>query len=515
MTTRREFMLGVSGLAAASAIAPYVTASGVAMAAEPVKGGHLSAAMLLEPASLDPIMGNAQGADRSVYNLFCENLIYQDSAGQPQPGLAESWEISEDGKTYTFNLRQGVNFSDGTPFDAEAVKFNIERVANPDINSRMRQNTGDVESVEVVDAHTVKVHMLRPSGPFLSALANETGSIVSPAAVKEKGADFARSPVGTGPFLITNWSGGKIDAVRNDKYWGSPAHLDSVSVRTISNTAVKLVELKSGSVQLGDIVQVKDIAEIEADANLKLLDMIRVITSYVSFNNAQGVFAENQLLRQAVAHALNREAIERAISRGEGGVLKSLEPEQSPAWGPSLTGHAYDPELARQEYKDSGHSGPLSFVVIQRDPDTQIAQLIQAMCAEVGITVRIEVLERLAWVERVLKADYEFGLLRAAPPDPDPDLTFANFYGRNAPNDYSHIKDPEIWDLIDKARGLSDMAQRREIYVAIQQKVLDNYWQTYLFWRPQKEVARKELEGFDREFCGAWRYNNMWLNKSA
>lgn len=514
MTNRREFLLGSSGMAALSIAAPYLTFSGSAIAAEPVKGGRLSAAMSLEPASLDPIMGNAQGADRSVYNLFCENLIYQDETGAVQPGLAESWEISEDGKTYTFKLRNGVMFQDGTTFDAEAVKFNLERVANPEVNSRMRQNTSDLASVEVVDPLTVKINLSRRSGPFLSALANETGSIVSPTAVRERGADFARSPVGTGPFAITSWSGGKIDAIRNDNYWATPALLDSVSIRTISNTAVKLVELKSGSVQLGDIVQVKDIPEIEADPNLRLIDAIRVVTSYVSFNNQKGVFAENQKLRQAVSHALNREAIEKAISRGQGGVLKALEPEQSPAWSASLTGHAYDPALARQEYEESGHSGPLTLVVIQRDPDTQIAQLVQAMCGEAGIPVRIEVLERLAWVERVLNADYEFGLLRSAPPDPDPDMTFSNFYGRNAPNDYSGIKNPQIWDMVDEARGLSDMAERRAVYVAIQQMVLDNYWQTYLFWRPQKEVARVELQGFDREFCGAWRYNGMWLDKA-
>lgn len=510
-TNRRNFLAGASGMALAVATAPYLLTSTQAFGNTPQKGGKLSAAMVLEPASLDPIMGNAQGADRSVYNLFVENLLRQDANGEFQPLLAESWELAEDGLSVTFHLRSGVKFSDGTPFDAEAVKFNLERVVDPELGSRMRGFLADMAGVDVIDPLTARVNLARKSGPILAMLANEPGSMVSPTALKELGPDFARRPVGTGPFVISGWSSGQIDASRNENYWGESPNLDAVTVRTISNTAVKLVELRSGSVQLGDIVQVKDIEEIQGDSNLALMDTIQVITSYVSFNNKAGVFAENKLLRQAVAHAINREAIEMAVSRGQGGVLKAFDPPQSPSFDEAIQGHAYDPELARKEYQESGHSGELTFVVIQRDPDTQVAQIIQAMCSEVGIPVRIEVLERLAWVERVLKGDYEFGLLRAAPPSPDPDMTYSNFYGRNAPNDYSHIKDPEIWDMVDKARSLSDMSERKQVYAAIQSRILDNYWQTYLFWRPQKEVARVELQGFEREFCGAWRYNNMWL----
>ena len=516
MTNRRDFLrLGASGLAAVSFGSPYLKLMTSAHAAEPVKGGHLTAAMVLEPASLDPIFGNAPGADQSVYNLYNENLVFQDAKGEFHPWLAESWELAPDGLSYTFKLRADVKFQDGTPFDGEAVKFNLERVVDEKVNSRARQYMTDFDSVEVIDPLTVKVNLKRPSGPFLTVLANAAGSMVSPTAVREKGADFARSPVGTGPFVITGWAAGKVDATRFDGYWGRPSYLDTVSVRTISNTAVKLVELKGGSVQLGDIVQVKDIPEIESDPNLVLVDTIRVITSYLSFNNQNGPFKDNIHLRKAVAHSLNREAIEKAISRGQGGVMAGFDPPAATlSYGADLVGHNYDPKLAAEEYKLSGHSGPITLVVIQRDPDTQIAQILQAMMKQVGIDLRIQVLERLAWVERVLKYDYELGVLRAAPPDPDPDMTYSQFYGRSANNDYSGIKNPEIWDMVDQARALSDAEERRKIYVAIQKKILDNYWQTYLFWRPQKEVARKELQDFERNFNGSWYYNNMWLAKS-
>ncbi len=511
VTSRREFMAGISG---AAALSVGLGSARRVVAAGPVKGGNLSAAIVLETASLDPIFGNAGGADRSFYNLYTENLLYQDAQGAFHPVLAESWELAPDRLSLLFRLRQGVKFQDGTAFDADAVKFNLDRVIDPAVNARARQYMTDLDSTEVVDPLTVRVKLKRPSGPFLTTLSNEPGSMVSPTAVRQRGADFARNPVGTGPFVVTKWGAGRLEAKRFDGYWGRPAWLDTVTLRVISNTAIKLVELKSGNVQLGDVVQVKDMPEIEADPKLTLIDTIQQITSYISFNNQAAPFKDNIELRKAIAYAMNREAIEKAISRGQGGVLTAVEVPSSRAWDKSLVGHPYDPKAARAAYEKSGHKGPLTLLVIQRDPDTQVAQLIQAMCKSAGIDLRIEVLERLAWVERVLNGKYELGVLRASSPLPDPDMTFSQFYGRAAANDYSGIRNPEIWDMVDQARSLTDMAERRRIYVAVQQKILDNYWQTYLFWRPQKEVARKELQGFSREYSGAWRYNDMWLAPS-
>ena len=514
VTRRRDFIAGVSGAAALSLGLRHPNPIAAVQAAEPVRGGNLAAAMVLETASLDPIFGNAGGSDRSVYNLYTENLLYQDAQGAFHPVLAESWQLAPDGMSLLFRLRAGVKFQDGTPFDATAVKFNLDRVVDPAVNARARQYITELSAVEVVDPLNVRVKLKRPSGPFLTVLANAAGSMVSPTAVRQRGADFARSPVGTGPFVITNWSAGKTEARRFDGYWGRPAYLDTVTIRVISNTEVKIVELKSGNVQLGDVVQVKNMPEIEADPKLTLLDTIQQITSFISFNNQGDPFKGNIELRKAVSFAVNRQALEKAISHGQGGILTSVEVPSSPAWSREITGHPYDPKLAREAYQKSGHQGPLTLMVIQRDPDTQIAQIVQAMCKSAGIDMRIEVLERLAWVERALNGNYELGLLRGTSPTPDPDIQFSSLFGRAASNDYSGIKNPEIWDMIDAARSLSDMNERRKIYVAIQQKILDNYWQTYLFWFPQKEVARKELQGFSREYGGGWRYNDMWLAAS-
>ena len=506
MLTRREVL--VSALAAS--VTPWASPS---FAQQAKAGGHLTAAVVLETASLDPIFGNAPGpSDRNIYNLYVENLVYHAADGSFQPMLAESWELAADGKSVTFKIRPGVKFSDDTPLDAEAVKFNLDRVMDPQVDARARQFTGDFESTDVIDEMTVRLNLKQPSGPILAILAEEAGSIVSPTAVKERGEDFARNPVGTGPFVIKSWSSGVVEAERFDGYWGEKALLDQITVRVINNTAVKIVEAKAGSVQLADAIQVKDFAEVEGDENLALLDMPLAITAYMVFNNQRSPFKENAELRKALALSLNREAIKKAVSGDLGGVLTAFEPPQAWDWDESLTGHKYDPDAAREAYEKSGFTGQLSMLCIQRDPDTLIAQLAQSMFKQAGIDVKIEVIERSAWVPKILAYDYDISLVRAQAPLSDPDLIFSTFFGRSAAQDFAGIRNPEIWDLVDKARSLSDQAERKKIYVDIQQKILDNYWQTYMSWRPQRDIARRSLMGFEREYCGAWRYNKMWLD---
>jgi len=483
----------------------------------PQRGGTLTAAVDLEPASLDPAFSNAS-TDRRVFNLYVENLLYQDEKGKFLPALAESWDYAADRKSITFRLRQGVKFHDGTAFDAAAVKFNLDRVADPQINTRARQYVTDLASVDVIDASTVRVNLKQPSGAFLSVLALEPGSMMSPTAIRSMGADFARKPVGTGPFKVVSWTGGRVEVERFDGYWRDGAdgkklpYLDRVIVRVIANTAVKIVELKAGSVQIGDAIQVKDFEQVERDPTLELRETIQGIQQYMAFNVTRPPF-DNADLRRAVTLAINRPTIERVVSRGQGVVSAGLKPPTSLAYDAGIKGHGYDVAAAKAAYLKSGHKGPLTLVVIQRDPDTQIAQILQAMLKETGIELRVEVLERQAWLDKVLGKTFQFGILRASIPRPDPDLTFSNFYGKNARQNYSGFQSPRIDELIDLARRETDVEKRRKSYAEIQQILLDNDAETYFFFRPNKQVVRREVQNFREEFAGTWLYGDMWLKR--
>lgn len=511
MTNRRLFIKGATGVAAAALLArvPFLQAA----YAQGVAGGNFVAAMSHEPASLDPIFGTASPVDRCYYNLYTEGLVYQDSEGTLQPLLATDWQVSEDGRTITFNLREGVKFHDGTDFNAEAAKFNLDRAKNPDLRSSWVSFLSDLDTVDVTGPMQIRLNLKRSSAPLLITLAQEAGSMLSPTAIAGMGPDFARFPVGTGAFTVVGWQGDKLDVKRNDSYWGGPALMESVTVRKITNTAVKLVELQAGTVHLGDAIQVKDFDSVSSDPNLRLVDTIDKITCYIAFNVRPGhPFADNIHLRRAFTHAINRQALEMAISRGEGGVMNSLLVPTAKSHNPAFPGQAYDPDFARSELAASGFSGVINMMVIQRDPDTQIAQIVQAMCKDVGLEVNLEVLDRAAWVERALKGDFECGLLRDSQPKSDDDLTFSAFFSRSAPSNYAGIYNETIYNLIDEARGFTDPEARKANYIEVQRILLDNCHFAHLFWRPQKFVMRKEVSNFSIEFNSSWQFNKMGLD---
>lgn len=514
-TLRRRSATALLG--ATFALATLAIPIDAVRAQAPQRGGTLTVAVDLEPASLDPAYSNAS-SDRKVYNLFIENLIQQDVKGVFGPMLAESWEYAADRKSITFKLRKGVRFHDGTEFDAAAVKFNLDRIVDPAANTRAKQYMGDYASTDIIDASTVRVNLKQPSGAFLSVLALEAGSMLSPTAIRAMGQEFGRKPVGTGPFKVMSWTSGRVEVERFDGYWRDGAdgrklpYLDKAVVRVISNTAVKIVELKAGGIQIGDSVQVKDYDQIERDPNLMLDDTILGIQQYMAFNVTRPPF-DNADLRKAVALAINRPVIERVVSRGQGVVSQGLKPPTSLAYGKDIKGHTLDVAAAKAAYAKSGHKGPITLVVIQRDPDTQIAQMLQAMLKEAGIELKIEVLERQAWLDKVLGKTYQVGILRASIPRPDPDLTFSNFYGKNARQNYSGFQNERIDTLIDVARRESDPEARRKAYAEIQQILIDNYAETYFFFRPNKEVLRREVQDFRREFAGTWLYADVWLKR--
>jgi peptide/nickel transport system substrate-binding protein len=514
-----KFVRKISRLAVvtALALAAGLASNSSALAAGPERGGTLTVALRLTAASLDPLFGNALGVDRRIYNLYAENLLYQDEAGKFHPMLAESWETSPDGKTITFRLRRDVKFTDGTPFNAEAVKFNLERLLDPKTVSQTKDMLKDLQSVHVVDPYTVRVNLRQKSAVALSMLAYEPGSMMSPTAIKEKGADFARQPVGTGPFQIVSWSGNQISATRNPNYWRKAEngqalpYLDKVEIKIVANSAIRLIELQSGNAQIIDSMEAKDFDKISANPSTALLPGSTGMMQYLAFNVTAPPF-NNLDLRKAVSLAINRAAVEKVIGRGAGGALgNSLEAPVTWVYDDKLRGHEFNPTLARELYKKSGHQGPMVLTVIQRDPDAQIGPLLQSMLKSAGMEVQVEMLERQAWLAKVLPRKFEMGLWQGVG-RAEPDLNFANFYGANAGGNYAGFDTaPVTAGLVAQARTVTDNEARRKLYSQVQQHILDNYYNTPLFWRPIQEAASKRVQGLKREASMAFFYGDLWL----
>lgn len=291
---------------------------------KPVRGGTFTAVFINEPASMDPVIGNNPGNDGRSYNLFAEKLLFQNFGGDFKPLLAENWEWSSDGLALTFQLRRGITFQDGTDFDAAAVKANLDRARQPAPQSRTAPYLTTLANVEAVNANMVKLQLSTRSSSFLATLASEVGTIVSPTAIAKLGADFSRAPVGTGPFRLTSWSAGRIEAHRWERYWQKDEngeqlpYLDTVVFNIQPNAAVQLVNLRSNGAQFGDNVLTQDYAAVKASPDLELVPAPNNNIMYSAFNTAKPPF-NNIDLRKAVSHAVNREAIAKIITGGYGG----------------------------------------------------------------------------------------------------------------------------------------------------------------------------------------------------
>ncbi|CAN5805453.1 ABC transporter substrate-binding protein [soil metagenome] len=494
------------------------------------RGGQITAATDIEPVSLDPIMGNGFNSDPNVYNLIYDKLITLDSKGNPTSQLAESWSLASDLKSLTMKLRKGVLFHDGTPFDALAAKFNLDRVAAPGSKAPASGFVSDIESVVVVDPETIRIHFKtrsgpiintlgRPSVPILAALAIQSGMMVSPTAVKTYGERFGRTPVGTGPFKFVEWiAGEKIVVTNNPNYWKIAAdskplpYLDRVTVRFLETSQSKRELLQNGSVQLVDSLSAREWERVRSDKSLELLSRPQISNSFLSFNVTKPPF-DNKNLRRAVAHALNRQRIESLITKGFGQVNATL-------WGP--LDWIYDssikaPELSVQKaaalYRSSGHKGPLTLTVIQRDPDTQVARLIQEQLKAAGIEVKVNILERTPAMASVNGKQYEMALLRGPSPAPDPDITFSAFYGRNAKQNFSGQTDERLFSAVDRARSVFMKDLRIRHYSDAQQILMDESYYVYIFASPIFEARRRELNGLKRESVGQWLLTEAWLSK--
>ncbi|MCR9196270.1 MAG: ABC transporter substrate-binding protein, partial [Hyphomonas sp.] len=408
-------------------------------------------------------------------------------------------------------------FHDGTPFNAAAVEYSIERAIDPELNAPHATDISAVSSVDVISDYEVRINFDGFNGAVIPGLANEAGMIVSPTAAESE--NFARNPVGTGPFLFVEWrSGDRVVAVRNPDYWRTDAegrqlpYLDTVTVRVIPNTAVKLLEIRSGAVQLVDTVQVQDFPTVEEAEGIELVEKPTGIHQWLAFNTSHPPFDDPDV-RRAILMAIDRVAIEQVISQGYGSITPTLVPPSEFIFDDSLEHTPFDLQGAIAAREELGFDETITISVIQRDPDTQVAQIIQAMLGQAGFDVDVEIMERGAWVDKVRAANHEIGLLQINVPRIDPSLVFTALMGRDAGLNFAAYSNEPLFDLIDEAHNEIDRDERRDLYVAIQQHLLDEAVYGFLYLRPIRDVAATNLEGLRRESSGVWQLDEVYFSE--
>lgn len=473
----------------------------------PQYGGEATFAYQTDVSNFDPIKGNA-GSDHSLLWPVYETLIKFSPELEPEPGLAESWEF-EDDTTLILHLREGVTFHDGTAFNAEAVKFNIERINSEDSNISDLEN---VKSVEVVDEYTVKLNLSQPDSSIVLALSDRGGMMVSPTAVEEYGEDYSQNPVGAGPFKVVNHvPNGEIVYEAFDEYWQEDQpYLDKMTVKIMGEENARLNALKSGEVDYAFNISAANVQSLENDPNIELKDVISVQFRML-YLNAEKEPINHKAVRQAILHGIDRDALIQAINFGSG--EPAYQPFPSEYWGyDSDVKIDYNPEKAKQLLEEAGLDN-VSFTLSHYSNayDQRIAEAIQSQLAEIGIEVQLQSMELSAAVSNYFNEKEVPAFLSSWTGRPDPQMTVNNLFAAGSfYNAGSHSTD-EIEDLILQASASYEQEERAELYGEISQKaILEEAIMIPLFFENRTSAMNQSLKGYEPNLLAKPIFSTTW-----
>ncbi len=488
-----------------------VLAAGMAGAAAPP--GVLVVGQIAEPKSADPQAVTAINDFRILVNVYDGLVRYADGSLEVEPALATRWEISDDGRTYTFYLREGVRFHDGTRFDAQAVKFTFDRMLD---EHHPFHDTGPfplsfffsaIDRTEVLDDYTVRFHLDAPYAPFLTNLAYPTALIVSPTAVQRYENGFGRHPVGTGPFEFVEWeSNRKLVVERNGEYWDGAPQLQTVVFRPVTNDNARTIAMLSGDLDVMVEVPPDSVALFRRDDGFRIYQQAGPHVWFLILNLREGPFRDRRV-RQAVNYAIDKEALVGSLLQGTATVADSpIAPVFTWAYNESLEPYPHDPEKARRLIREAGYEGAEITFLVTRGGSGMLAPVsmataIQADLAAVGLRATIETYEWNTYLDRVNAglegtADMAEMAWMTNSPHMLPFVTlrtaaFPETGGFNS----GYYSNRRVDELLNTAQRSTDRAERARLYKEMQAIVFDDApWAFIANWK-QTAVAAAGVQG--------------------
>ncbi|MGR3723914.1 ABC transporter substrate-binding protein [Abyssibius alkaniclasticus] len=442
----------------------------------------------LEPPHLDPTGGAAAAIDNVVYSNIYEGLTRFAADGSVIPGLAERWDISEDGLGYTFYLRQGVKFHDGSDMNAADVVFSLDRARAEDSTNAQKGLFAAIASVEALDELTVQVTLSQPTGAFLFNMAWGDAVILPEEATEDQ---LKTAPNGTGAFVFGNWvQGDQITLNRNPNYWGTPAMLESATIKYISDPSAAYAALMAGDIDAFPVFPApENLAQFAADPRFSVIVGSTEGETILAMNNAQPPL-DNVLVREAIAHAIDRQAIIDGAMFGYGTPIGTHFAPHNPDYV-DLTGMSnYDPERARALLAEAGL--PDGFTTTLKLPPPSYArrggEIIASQLREVGIQTEITNLEWAQWLEEVFNGK-DFGLTIVSHTEPMDIGIYAN------PDYYFQYDNPDFQALMETLNATTDPAKRSAILQQAQEIIAADYVNGYLFQLAKTGVADARIRG--------------------
>ena len=516
MVTRRDFVKSCAVASGAAVVGLRPLAAAAADA--PKKGGTLRVGFYIEAATMDPHLSGSK-VDRQVYHNVYEPLVTLDTRLGIKPGLAESWS-QPDPKTLVFKLRRGVKFHDGTDFNAEAAKFNFDRMKTEPKSIR-KGEVANIDTVEVVDAATIKVNLKKADASLLATLTDRAGMMISPKVVQERGVELGRNAkgAGTGPFEFVEWV--KDDHLlikRYDGYWnkqGGP-YLDRVRYRPIPDDTVKLQSLQAGEIDVMDYVQPRDVAAVKADKNVVVLDVPSLADFAYQLNHTRPPF-NVKALRQAVAYSLDLEQIVKGVWLNVGVPANGPIPPTSWAYDKSIPFIKRDLARAKAKLAEGGKAGGFAFTMTTNNLpiNVQEAEVMQAQLAEAGIGMKIKLVDGATLISEGNAKSFEMISYQWSG-RPDPDGNVYQFF-KTSPGtslNWSGISSPHLDALLDRTREVSSQPERKKLYSEVTKVLQDELPMVFIVHPIEPKAFSPRVQGYEPIPDGMMRFKDVWLRSS-
>jgi len=478
------------------------------LAETPVRGGHLVVCQPAEPPGLDPTANTAAAIDRVVWSNIYETLVKVDDQGQFIPGLAEKWDVSPDGKVYTFHLRQGVKFHNGEPFNAEVAKWNLERAMGEKTTNPHPEYFRVITKIETPAETALKLTLEHADALFIAHMAEGDASMLPP-----KGYETAKSqPIGTGPFKFVNWvKGDRVEMAKFEGYWNPDLpYLDKVTFRFIPDTNAQTAALKSGDIDvIGWVGSPETALELQKDKRYKVLAGASTAEVILSTNNKAKPF-DNLKVRQAMAHAIDRKMIIDLAMSGFGTPIGSHWSPATPYYL-DLTGtYPYDPGKAKKLLAEAGY--PNGFEAVLQVPSkyaysVRSGEVIVDLFAKVGIKLKMENIEWGQWIERIFKnKEYQLTIIGHA------EAWDIGIYAK--PTYYFQYDSQEFRDAYAKALVAPNEEEKAKWFGECQKIVARDAVNGFLFSAPSLPLVKAEVMGWWRNYPTiALDCTQVWIKK--
>lgn len=454
------------------------------------KGGTFIFGRGGDSVGLDPALEEDGESFKVCDNIYDTLIQYKDGSTEIEPGLATSWQSSENGLVWTFYLRKGVTFHDGTPFNAEAVLFSLNRqhdkthpfhnVGGSYVYWIATGLAGIVDKIIAVDEFTIQIHLKTAYSPFIYTIAITPFSIVSPAAVKEFGDEYSNNPVGTGPFKFVQWDrGDKIVLAANENYWGGRPKLDRVIFRSIPDNAVRLIELQRGGLHAMEFPNPDDLQQIQDDDSLVLLSQPGTNIGYLAMNMDKPPL-DNLKVRLAINHAIDKSKIIKHLYQGLGIPAKNPIPPTMWSYDDTIEDFDYNPKLAKQLLAEAGYPNGFETTLwalpVPRPyiPDGRaLAEVLQSELRNVGIKTKIVTYDWGTYLEKTKNGEHDMAMLGWSADLGDPDNFFYFLLSKSSAEkpagNIAFYRSDAMQNVLEQARAISEKEKRTALYKQAQQ----------------------------------------------